>query len=151
MVTSNFDGTKHMIDHEMAERIRMIIKEKGGYDHFSQISDINRQTLIRIATAKSEPKISHIILIAQESGIDIKDIVYGKETNEFLQSLRNEEERGDLFSYVSTIQKKINKRMSELEHEYVELRRELENKEINIENLVQEEVQKLSLKNTNNL
>ncbi|SHO54497.1 hypothetical protein VQ7734_00211 [Vibrio quintilis] len=126
-----------MIDPEMAERIRLIIREKGGYDQFSELTQINRQTLLRIATAKTEPKIGQVMAIATESGVDIKDIVYGKETNDFLQSLHESEDRSDFYSAISSLRKKMSDKMAQIELEQVEIQRDYDKRLQHLEKEIQ--------------
>lgn len=94
-----------MIDQDVAERLKIIIRENGGYDKVSDLTNLNRQTLIRICTGKTDPKLSQVVAIINLSNSTINEIIYGKEhaaTNESLvQFERDEMERRSVSESVS--------------------------------------------------
>lgn len=71
---------------EVSERLKSIIKEHGGYDKVSEKIGINRQTLIRIATGKTDPKLSQVIKIAELSQYSLDELIY-EENAPFMKEL----------------------------------------------------------------
>lgn len=66
-----------MADSKRAERIRKAILEHGTYEEVADKTDINVRTLVRIATAKTEPKFSDVIKIAKITGTDLNTLAHG--------------------------------------------------------------------------
>lgn len=60
-----------------AERIRKAILDDGTYEEVADKTGINVRTLVRIATAKTEPKFSDIIRIARVTGVDLNELAHG--------------------------------------------------------------------------
>ncbi|ENI4488575.1 helix-turn-helix transcriptional regulator [Vibrio fluvialis] len=66
-----------MYDLEViAERLKTIIKSQGGYDKVAEKIDVNRQTLIRVATGKTDPKLSLVMKIVGISGHTLDEVLY---------------------------------------------------------------------------
>lgn len=74
----------------VSERLKSIIKEHGGYDKVSEKIGINRQTLIRIATGKTDPKLSQVIKIAELSKFTLDELIY-EEFAPFLKDIAQSE------------------------------------------------------------
>ncbi|STG23565.1 Helix-turn-helix [Escherichia coli] len=66
-----------MADSKRAERIRKAILEHGTYEEVADKTGINVRTLVRIATAKTEPKFSDVIEIAKITGTDLNTLAHG--------------------------------------------------------------------------
>lgn len=66
-----------MADSKRAERLRKAILEHGTYEEVADKTGINVRTLVRIATAKTEPKFSDVIQIAKVTETDLNILAHG--------------------------------------------------------------------------
>lgn len=64
-----------------AERIKNVILENSTYEELAEKTGISVSTLVRIATAKTEPKFSDIIKIAMVTGVDLNELAHGDIVN----------------------------------------------------------------------
>ncbi|WP_159440406.1 hypothetical protein, partial [Vibrio quintilis] len=64
-------------------------------------------------------------------------IVYGKETNDFLQSLHESEDRSDFYSAISSLRKKMSDKMAQIELEQVEIQRDYDKRLQHLEKEIQ--------------
>lgn len=61
----------------LSERIKYAIKDNGGYDFVSEVTDISVSTLKRIAAGKTEPKFKDVVSIAEATRTPIMYLTYG--------------------------------------------------------------------------
>ncbi|EPE2650656.1 helix-turn-helix domain-containing protein [Vibrio fluvialis] len=61
----------------VAERIKLAIRDAGGYEHISEITGISLSTLKRIATGKTDPKFKDVVAITEATEAPLLYIAYG--------------------------------------------------------------------------
>ncbi len=61
----------------LSERIKFAIKDNGGYDYISEVTDISVSTLKRIAAGKTEPKFRDVVNIAEATRTPLMYLTYG--------------------------------------------------------------------------
>ncbi len=61
----------------LSERIKFAIKDNGGYDYISEITEISVSTLKRIAAGKTEPKFRDVVNIADATRTPLMYLTYG--------------------------------------------------------------------------
>jgi DNA-binding XRE family transcriptional regulator len=126
-----------MIDLDVAEKLKAIIKERGGYDKVSEITGINRQTLIRICTGKTDPKFSNVVDIISLSSITLDELVHGKEIATTLDGLikyeRERQDSRDQHEFLMMFKNKLMNRIYSVEGEVRQLQEMLhvQSKELN--------------------
>lgn len=64
-----------------AERIKNVILENSTYEELAEKTGISVNTLVRIASGKTEPKFSDIIKIAMVTGVDLNELAHGDIVN----------------------------------------------------------------------
>lgn len=69
-------GHETMADKKRAERIKKAILKHGTYEEFAEKTGISISTLVRITSAKTEPKFTDVMKIAEVSGTDLYYIAY---------------------------------------------------------------------------
>ncbi|EDJ2571174.1 helix-turn-helix domain-containing protein [Escherichia coli] len=78
-----------------AERIQNVILENSTYEELAEKTGINVRTLVRIATAKTEPKFSDIIKIAMVTGVDLNELAHGDIVNIKEDAMLKNDEQND--------------------------------------------------------
>jgi transcriptional regulator with XRE-family HTH domain len=78
-----------------AERIKNVILENSTYEELAEKTGINVRTLVRIATAKTEPKFSDIIKIAMVTGVDLNELAHGDIVNIKEDAMLKNDEQND--------------------------------------------------------
>lgn len=78
-----------------AERIKNVILENSTYEELAEKTGINVRTLVRIATAKTEPKFSDIIKIAMVTGVDLNELAHGDIVNIKGDAMLKNDEQND--------------------------------------------------------
>jgi hypothetical protein len=72
MIFEEIGGLSHL-----SERIKFAIKDNGGYDYISEITEISVSTLKRIAAGKTEPKFKDVVNIAEATRTPLMYLTYG--------------------------------------------------------------------------
>ncbi|EIK7916399.1 helix-turn-helix domain-containing protein [Escherichia coli] len=78
-----------------AERIKNVILENSTYEELAEKTGISVSTLVRIATAKTEPKFSDIIKIAMVTGVDLNELAHGDIVNIKENAMLKNDEQND--------------------------------------------------------
>lgn len=71
-------GYVDMADEARAERIKNTIMGYGTYDDMADKTGIGSRTLMRMATAKTEPKFADVIKIAEITGTELSWLAFGE-------------------------------------------------------------------------
>jgi transcriptional regulator with XRE-family HTH domain len=116
-----------MNQETISNRIKNIIKAHGGYDNVSEVTGINRQALIRIATGKTDPKLSYVIKLTELANMTVDELIHG----EFADALkvlteadRQRESSSATRDLIFNIRDKIMNHIYMLEDDLAELKRE---------------------------
>lgn len=70
-------GRDEMADIARADRIKNTILEYGTYEDMADKTGISTRTLMRMATAKTEPKFADVIKIAEVTGTELSWLAFG--------------------------------------------------------------------------
>ena len=71
-------GYYEMADVARAERIKNTILAYGTYEDMADRTGISTRTLVRMATAKTEPKFADVIKIAEVTGTELSWLAFGE-------------------------------------------------------------------------
>lgn len=69
---------QYMADKSRAERFKAAILTTGTYEEVAEKSNVSVSTLVRIASGKTDPKLSDAVSIAKVTGQNLNDLVYGE-------------------------------------------------------------------------
>ncbi|MCC4266170.1 helix-turn-helix domain-containing protein [Oceanimonas baumannii] len=71
-------GRDEMADIARAERIKNTVLGYGTYEEMADKTGISTRTLMRMATAKTEPKFADVIKIAEVTGTELSWLAFGE-------------------------------------------------------------------------
>ncbi|EKO3563524.1 helix-turn-helix transcriptional regulator [Vibrio fluvialis] len=71
-----------MSEVSIADRIKKAIIDNGGYQHISELTNISKSTLARMAAGQTEPKLKDVMDIAKATRVSLNYIAYGMTTED---------------------------------------------------------------------